>query len=284
MKTIILSDTSFLGLNYLDAKEGISYLKKLQPEYKIILMSNRPEECMRKIGVYINNENKTMYQYLGGCDLKNNGVDITIFNDGDLKENYNIRADFTIFGNGIAAFDNNDDLIYQGSFINRELLNEMINVFRGNGYRSYSERLSLMQNAFFNNCSSGYEDVYKFFTPQIAVDKINDRIYGMQCSSRGLEDDNNIISIIEHHFPEIIGYRLNDKPCFYQKNINKLVALKYISEKYNIDIDNSVIILSEFTDDIILKQYYNASYCIGDITHYKDNNEKNSLAKILKRL
>lgn len=284
MKTIILSDTSFLGLNYLDAKEGILSLKELQSGYKIILMSNRPSECMRKIGIYINDEKQTEYRYLGGCDLKNNGIDITIFDDNDLKEEYNLKADFTIFGNGIAAFDKTDNLIYQGGFINKELLNDLVKVFRLRGYRSYGEYLSSIQNSFYDGCGFSNEDVYKFFTPQIATDKINDQIYGMQCSSRGLGEDNNIISIIEHHFSKMVGYRLNGKPCFYQRDINKLVALKNIAQKYDIDIVNSIMILSEFTDDVILKQYYNSAYCIGDIAHYKDNKDENSLSKVLKRL
>lgn len=281
MQSIILSDTSLLGTSYANTKEGINYLQELQDKgNKIIMLSNRPELCMRKIGAFVAPDGKVSYRYLGACDIKGNGVDIVLFNEEGLKEEYKIKSDYTIFGNGIASFDKDDNLIYQGNFINELLLDKMIRKFRENGYQSYGEYASLSQDALGDRCFAGREDVYKFFTPKIGTDKVVDSIYGMQCSSRSLNEDMGIISIIENTFPEIIGYRLNGKPCFYQRDVNKLVSLSYLAQEYGIDVNNALILLNELTDRVILEQYPN-SYCIGK--ELFSSNQEETLSRALRK-
>lgn len=256
MNTIVLSDTALLDDNYQTTKEGIDYLKLLQSKgFKLIVLSNRPELCMRKIGAFVYPDGKIEYRYLGSCDIKGNGIDIVFHNDNQIIEEINIKYDYTIFGNGICAFDTQDRLIYQGQFITREILNEMIKTFRINGYKSYNELLTLQKDSFGDRCFTGREDVYKFFTPTIGTAEITDDVYGMQCSYRSDEEDNYIIEQIEKVTPSIKGYILNGKPCFYQKEINKLVALNYLANNYDINIDEAIILLNEVTDDVISSKY-----------------------------
>lgn len=286
MDKIILSDTSLLGLDYQDTNNGINYLKRLQAEgCKVITLSNRPELCMRKIGAYLNPDFSVSYHYLGACDKKGNGIDLIIHDNQDLYETYNIKPDFSIFGNGICAFDKHDNLIYQGEFLSSDQLEAMIKVFREYGYRSYNEYASLVQDAFGDRCFQGQEDVYKFFTPEIGSDTPNNRTYGMQCSSRGREQDKIIIEQIERIRPEIVGYILNSKPCFYQKRVNKLNALNTVLCENGMSVSDSFIILSEKTDKCVLEQYPEFSECVGELsTLINPSNEPNSLARVLKKV
>lgn len=276
MNTIILSDTAILGLDYQSTKEGICYLKLLQSKgYKLVILSNRPELCMRKIGAFVSYNGEISYRYLGSCDIKGNGIDIIFHDDKHIIEEINIKYDYTIFGNGICAFDNQDKLIYQGKFITREILNEMIKIFKENQYRCYDEIQSLSKDSYGDRCFFGREDVYKFFTPTIGTTKITDNIYGMQCSGRSKVEDNYIIEEIRNKIPSIVGYILNGKPCFYQRDINKLTALCYLANNQGINIDEAIILLSEVTDDIINSKYkadnlyneYNNSVKYGSINH-----------------
>lgn len=263
MDTIILSDTALIGSDYQNTKEGICCLKLLQSKgYKLIVLSNRPELCMRKIGAFVSNDGKISYRYLGSCDIKENGIDIIFHDDKHIIEEINLKYDYTIFGNGICTFNKQDELIYQGKFITREALNEMVKIFRKSGYRSYGELQSLSKDKHGDRCFSGREDVYKFFTPTIGTTKITDDIYGMQCSCRSDMEDDDIIDKIENNIPSIVGYQLNSKPCFYQRNVNKLTALHYLANNYGINISESIILLSEVTDNVI-NSIYPASNLAG---------------------
>ena len=281
MNTIILSDTAILGSNYQSTKEGIYCLKLLQDKgYKLVVLSNRPELCMRKIGAFVSNDEKISYRYLGSCVIKGNGIDIIFHDDKRIIEEINIKYDYTIFGNGICTFNNQDKLIYQGKFITREILNEMIKIFRENGYKSYGELLTISKDSYGDRCFSGREDVYKFFTPTIGTTILSDNIYGMQCSSRSDTENTDIINKIDNRIPNIVGYVLNSKPCFYQKDINKLTALHHLANNYDINIDESIILLSEVTDDVINSKYKasnlsaedNSSVKYESINHVLKNN------------
>lgn len=69
MNAIILSDTAILGSSYKSTKEGICCLKLLQSKgYKLVVLSNRPELCMRKIGAFVSNVGEISYRYLSSCD------------------------------------------------------------------------------------------------------------------------------------------------------------------------------------------------------------------------
>lgn len=256
MKTIILSDMALLGLDYQSTKDGILYLKLLQSKgYKLVTLSNRPELCMRKIGAHISLDGKISYQYLGSSQTKGNGLDIIFLDDQHIIEEINLKYDYTIFGNGICAFNNQDELIYQGEFISRDVLEEMIATFRKHGYKSYGEFAQLQKDSFGDRCFKGREDVYKFFTPAIGTTEISDDIYGMQCSSRSIVEDAYIIKCIHDATPNIVGYLLNGKPCFYQDKVNKLVALNYLANNYGINIEGSIILLKEITDNVINSEY-----------------------------
>lgn len=282
MNTIILSDTAILGLDYQSTKEGINYLKLLQNKgYKLVVLSNRPELCMRKIGAFVSHNEEISYRYLGSCDIKENGIDIIFHDDKHIIEEINIRYDYTIFGNGICTFDNQDKLIYQGQFITREILNEMIKTFRKNGYRAYGEFQMLQKDNFGDRCFSEREDVYKFFTPTIGTTELTDNIYGMQCSSRSNNEDNYIIEQIENATPIIKGYILNGKPCFYQKAVNKLTALHYLANNYNINIDEAIILLSEVTDNVINSKYKADNLISKDNKNFKYKSINHVLKKVI---
>ncbi len=279
MNSIILSDTAILSSDYQSTMENIYNLKLLQMKgYKLVILSNRPELCMRKIGAYMSPRGDISYNYLGLCDTKRNGIDVIFHNGDSVIEEINLKYDYTIFGNGICAFNRNDELVYQGKFISRELLNEMIETIRNNGYTSMRE--CLRKDRCGDMCFKGREDVYKFFTPTIGTAEITDNIYGMQCSSRSLNEDKYIVEQIEKITPDIIGYILNNKPCFYQKEINKLVALNYLASNYGINIDDAIILLSEPTDDVINHEYKadNAIDCADSAIKYS------SINPILKRV
>ncbi len=281
MNTIILSDTAILGLDYKTTKEGIFYLKLLQDKgYKLVILSNRPELCMRKIGAFVSHNGEISYRYLGSCDIKGNGIDIVFFDDKNIIEEINIKYDYTIFGNGICAFDKQDKLIYQGQFITREILNEMVKIFRENGYRSYDELQMLQEDSYDNRYFSGRDDAYKFFTPLIGSTKITDNIYGMQCSYRSEVENKYIIEKIESTTPNIIGYILNDKPCFYQRKINKLTALNYLANNYGININEAIILLSEITDDIINDKYKADNLISEDNNDFKYGSINHILKKV----
>lgn len=281
MDTIILSDTAILGSGYKSTKEGICCLKLLQSKgYKLVVLSNRPELCMRKIGAFVSNDGEISYRYLGSCDIKGNGIDIIFHDDRHIIEEINIKYDYAVFGNGICTFNNQDKLIYQGKFITREILNEMVKIFRESGYRSYGELQTLLKDNHGDRCFSEREDVYKFFTPTIGTSKITDNIYGMQCSGRSDVEDNDIIDKIENQISSIVGYILNSKPCFYQRNINKLTALHYLANNYDINIDESIILLSEVTDDVI-----NSKYKASNLTTEDNNSVKyGSINHVLKKV
>jgi len=284
-KTITISDTALLGVNYNDSVEGIQILNNLQKEgYKIIILSNRPEYCMRKIGGYTPRKEAVYYRYLGPSQEKGKGIHVTFFDQDKVIKEINLKADFTIFGNGIKAFDKNDETVYEGSYIDSTTLNRMIKNFRDYGYISYGEHVSLQKDALGDQCFKQGDRVYKFFTPEIGTETANDRVYGMQCSGITSYYDDLIIEYIEKENPTIQGYSLNLKPCFYQRHVNKLSAFQSLLEQnHGIDIEHTSFILNEPTDDVLLKEYRELSYCLGlDLDEPKE--DRNTLVKILNKI
>lgn len=279
MKTIVMSDTVLLGADYEDTKKGINYLKKLQHDgYMLIILSNRPEFCMRKIGAYIPTNKGVYYRYLGACQEKGNGIDIIFHDDNQVYESINIHADYTIFGNGIKIFNRNDETVYQAPYLEQELLQNMIRNFREYGYISYGEKISLEKDLLQDRCFSGGEDVYKFFTPEIGTSTVCDNIYGMQCSSRTSLENDLIMEYVELENPSIVGYLLNGKPCFYQRKVNKLEAFEYLLNcTEDIKLEDVYFLLNEPTDDVILEKYPKQSIYLDDTL-----NGHHSLVKTLK--
>ncbi len=195
-----------------------------------------------------------------------------------------LKADFTIFGNGIKAFDKNDETVYEGSYIDSSTLDHMIQNFRDSGYISYGEQFSLKKDALGDQCFKQGDNVYKFFTPEIGTETKNNRVYGMQCSGICSYYDDLIIELIERENPTIKGYSLNLKPCFYQRNVNKLSAFHGLLEQnYDIDIAHTSFILYEPTDEVLLEAYGDLSYCLGlDLKEPKQ--DEDSLVKILNKI
>lgn len=282
MKTIILSDMALLGSDVEDTRDGIKRLNYLQHQgFNIVMLSNRPEYCMRKIGGSVNDKGEVSYQYLGNCDVRGEGVSVVLFRP-NIETLYTlpIKADYTIFGNGICTFDSEDELISMREFIKKSDLNKMISVFEENGYASIESRLKSMDR-FGDRCIAQGEDIYKFFVPENGVSKPSNRVYGMQCSGRDEEQDAEIIARVEENVSGIRGYRLNGKPCFYQKSADKLHALHQLLDHEDIKVDDCLMILSELTDDVILDMYpYKSEVVKGEL---KPNSPK-TLAKVLKEV
>ena len=283
-KTIVISDTALLGVNYRDTVEGIHYLNDLQKNgYKLVILSNRPEYCMRKIGGFTPQRESVDYRYLGPEKEKGKGIEVTLFNDFTTLGTIKLKADFTIFGNGIKVFNQQEETIYEGSYIDSSTLDHMIQNFRDYGYISYGEQISLQKDALGDQCFKQGERVYKFFTPEIGTESKSDRVYGMQCSGISSYYDDLIIKKIEKENPTIKGYSLNLKPCFYQRTVNKLTAFEsLLGGNSNIDLDHTSFILNEPTDDVILEKYSDLSYCLGYFL--EEPNEENNLVKILDKI
>ncbi len=254
MNTIVLSDMSLLGNNVQDTEAGIKKLHQLQHYgLKTIILSNRPEYCMRIIGARVDEDGNVRYQYRDSCNIKGNGVDVVAFRPGEkILYSIKVQPDYTIFGNGICTFDNEDELIRLGEFIKKSDLDKMVDIFETSGYASLENRI---KDRFGDRCFKPGEDIYKFFNPENGVSSPNNRVYGMQCSERDEAQDMAIISKMEENMPNIKGYRLNGKPCFYQRDVNKLVALNKLLDHEDINVDDCLMILSELTDDVLLREY-----------------------------
>lgn len=283
MRKLVISDMALLGSSVDDTQEGIKLLKDLQNKgVDIIVLSNRPEYCMRKIGIKIGDDGSVSYEYIGPCDIKGNGIDVMMYNESVDKHIYreNIHPDYTIYGNGICIFDKYDQLLYQGHFINQDTLEAMISLFEENGYVSY-DKLLLARDQFGDRCFGKGDNVYKFFAPENGVSRPSNNIYGMQCSGRDEEKDEQIIHTIEGKIDNIRGYRLNSKPCFYQRDVNKLTALDNLLTRKNIKIEDCMLILSELTDDVLIDSY--SEQCEIVKGEY-ERSTSNTLAKVIKMM
>lgn len=277
MKTIVLSDMAILGSDVEDFQQGLKKLAELQHKrVKLIWLSNRPEYCMRKIGAKVLEDGRVVYEYLGPLETRGDGISITTYGHIEHLLGQNIKPDYTIYGNGICTLDCDDELIRQDEFFKKSTIEEMIEVFENNGYYSME---SLRKDRFGDRCFCRGEDVYKFFNPENGVAKPNNRVYGMQCSGRGSEEDNKIMDDICYRVKEIRAYRLNGKPCFYHKDVNKYVALTKLLDHEDINVDDCQMILSELTDDVLLREFPKQSEVVrGEMCPQSTK----TLAKVLK--
>lgn len=253
-KTYVISDTLLLGE---DIKETINALKIIKylslSGNKIILLSNRPSMCMRPICGKIEENGKISYFYIPECTNNGEGVPIKLVKDNKTIVNETLEYDFTVFGNGISIFDKHDENIYTGKFIEMSLLNKMINVFEDRNYKAA------------NYCFNPGDAVYKFFRPDNGAVEPSDNTYGMQCGSVSPVYDEDTIASIEKADERIIGYLLNGKPCFYNRETNKVEAFKRgLVEKGLVDIDDTIFFLGDITEEYIALEYGDLSYKIGD--------------------
>lgn len=279
MRTIVMSDTAIIGSDIADLEEGYKLLTELQHKgIKLIWLSNRPEYCMRLIGAKVLEDGKTEYEYLGPKVNKGEGINLISHGEGVELVSRTIIPDFTIFGNGICTLDKNEELIRQEEFFKKSTVDRMVKVFESYDYKSIA---NLKRDSLGDRCIQQGEDVYKFFTPENGVEKPTNRVYGMQCSSRGSENDFNLMNELCYKVKGIRAYRLNNKPCFYNENVNKLVALNKLLDHEDLNIDDCVLVLNELTDDVLARQYPNITEKVKGGLYPE---ETKTLAKVLKEI
>lgn len=286
MKTIVISDTALLAHTYEETVEGILYLRQLQNlGYKIILLSNWPEYCMRIIGGRCNGNEEVSYEYLGTKIQAGSKIDIKLFNDTNLDKTFTIRPNYNIFGNGIKVSNQFDDKVYEGNYMSEEMVQQLIDSLRNLGYVSLEEQENLAKVECEGRYLSSDENVYKFFNSTIESATPYARTYGMQCNSRGSLEDIKTILAIEAQMPSIVGYELNGKPCFFQKDVNKKAAFEHLTAQEHIDINRTYFVLSEATDSDIANKYSNTSYIVSRDVLVTGHVEKApSLAKALYKI
>lgn len=281
MKTVVLSDTAIIGSDIVDLEEGYKLLNILQHKgINVVWLSNCPLNYMHEIGVKVDKDGKTEYEFLGPKVFrKHDGLSIISHGDGVQLVSRTLRPTYTIFGNGIGTLDFEGELIRQEEFLKKSTVNGMIDVFKEHGYKSIrwlDKNLGLGDRRLQNG-----DDAYKFFTPENGVAEPTNRVYGMQCSSRGSENDFNLMNELCYKVKGIRAYRLNNKPCFYNENVNKLVALNKLLDHEDLNIDDCVLILNELTDDVLARQYPNITEKVrGEL--YPE--ETKTLAKVLKEI
>lgn len=285
MKTLVISDMVLLSGNYGQVVDGIEYLKDLQNEgNRLILMTNRPEYCMRIIGGYVTINQSVYYRYLGPSQESGNGIKIKLFNDKKYFDDISLGYDYNIIGNGIRVLDNFDNPIYTGEFLSKEQIASMIDIFEESGYKSF-DKLKESTDELGDKCIKSKEDVYKFFTPEIGTSLPSDRVYGMQCSGSCSYYDERLIERVESRNPDIIGYLLNFKPCFYSRKINKLQAFNSaFFHSGLVDINNTRFILTDITDSVFLSEYADLCYVVGDRIDVKNVRKNKCLSKVLSHI
>lgn len=277
MKTLVLSDMAILGSDVDDFRQGLKRLNELQHKgVKLVWLSNRPEYCMRIIGAKVLDDNRVVYEYLDSKKNRGEGINIVTYGHVDQLISQNIMPDYTIYGNGICTLDRDEELIRQDEFLKKSTVDKMIKVFEDNGYTSIE---GLKCDAFGDRCFKSGENVYKFFTPENGVAKPTNRVYGMQCGGRGYDLDEKIMKDLTYKVTGIRAYRLNNKPCFYNKDVNKLVALNKLLDHEDINVDDCYMILSELTDDVLLREFPKQSEVVrGEMCPQATR----TLAKVLK--
>ncbi len=273
-RTYVISDTLLLGKSIKDTIEALKIIKEIKLKGdKIVILSNRPSMCMKPICGQVNEDQSINYVYKPECNIKGNGLDVRLIDNNEVIANYNIAYDYNLFGNGIAIFDQNDEYIYLGKFIERDILNQMINIFEARGYKPA------------NYCFSPGDSVYKFFRPNNGATEISDDTYGMQCGSVSPAYDAETIKAIERATGSIVGYQSNNKPCFYNKAMNKMLTLRRgLITPQLIDIEKTTIFLGDETEDCLADMYGDLAYKVGEpkILH-KTMKKSNSLYEALNK-
>lgn len=279
MKTIVLSDTTIIGKDIEDLEEGYRLLNTLQHKgINIIWLTNRPLNYMNEIGVKVAKDGKTNYDFLGPRVFDKDGIKIVSHGEDSQMICRPIYPNYIIFGNGIGTLDYEGELIRQEEFLKKSTVDEMVNVFREHGYNSM---LWHDRNCLEDRSLQKGDDLYKFFTPESGKVKPTNRVYGMQCSSRGKEEDYDIMHELCYKVKGIRAYRLNNKPCFYNKDVNKLVALEKLLDHEDMNIDDCVLILNELTDALLAEKYPRLTEEVrGELYPEKEK----TLAKVLREI
>ena len=275
MKNIVISDTALIGKTYDETLDGLEYLKYLQEQKnRLILLSNKLESNAYKIGIYTFLRRSMESEKSPYFTEDNKGLEVTLFDDDRLLRLFNYKLDYTILGNGIKAFDGDNNLIYQGKFLEKEQLESMVKIFNRHTYLS-SDIESIED-----------KDTYKFMTLDGDTDKVTDNVFGMNCSNRSYIMNSIIVSEMQAENPFVVGYNMEDKPYFYQKEVNKLTAFKEILKSNpDIDINQTIFILNELTDKPILEEYADLSYSLNNrLVTEKEYNKADSLAKVLEKI
>ena len=274
VKTYVISDTLLLDQDIRRTSEALKIIKELKTRGdNIVILSNRPSMCMKPLCGQVDELGTVSYVYKPECNIKGNGLDVRVLSNNEVIVNDNIEYDYNIFGNGIAIFNQNDDTIYQGKFIDQTILDKMVEVFESRGYKPA------------NYCFNKGDNVYKFFRPDNGAIEPSDNTYGMQCGAVSEEFDSQTIKAIQIATGSIIGYILNGKPCFYNTATNKMLSFRNGLITPNlIDIDNTCLFIGDITEDCLADMYGDLAYKVGEtkILH-KTMKKSNSLYDALNK-
>ncbi len=273
MKTIVVSDTALLGLTYNNTIEGIKMIKDLQEQgNKIVVLSNDPEYRVHKIGAispinYVSKKEETK------ATKEATGIRFVIHKGEDCIRTLSLNPDYIVLGNGVRVINKENETIYQDKFISKDTLNEL--------------EICLHDLGFTKPVDAKEEDsTYRFLTPNNEELSIHDNTYSVRCNNRGSILNGVALSEIEHNFPSLKGYIIDDMPHFYSKEINKLKALREVfKENPDISFEDTMFVLDNVTDDVLLSKYDAQIYCTnGMLTNSERVVKDTSLASVLKKV
>lgn len=294
MKTIVVSDTALAGTSYEDTTRGIETLIEMQEKgNKIVVLTNDPDYSICQIGGNNMKSYRMPFQDYSNISRKEPGIDIILYDKGSFKEDIVIRPDYTIVGNGIEILDSDDIVINSEKSIDIDTLENIEDMFHQFGYSSLNENMPEdikvdMNTELTQEHIEGIKvvDRYKFFTPRRVVKEKNDQVYAVVCDSRISFLDAIIIGEVQAANKGIKGCIVDDRPYFYQEEINKLKAFKHLLQRDpNIDLEETYFILDNATDGIIMGSYPEKSYCLDNrIIVSKMVKTEETLSKVLQKI
>lgn len=293
MKTIVVSDTALAGVSYEDTLRGIYTLKKMQEDgNKIIVLTNDPDYSICQIGGNAIPSYRMNFQDYSNISRKDPGIDIILYNHGEIMNDIEIKPNYTVVGNGIEILDSDDIIIHSEKSIDTDTLQNMEDIFHQFGYSSLVENKPNIEVGLDEELTNeDYEkakmiDRYKFFTPKRVLKEKNDQVYAVVCDSRVSFLDGILIGEIESANKGIKGCIVDNRPYFYQEEINKLKAFRHILQRDpNINLEETYFILDSATDGVIMGSYPENSYCLNDrIVTSKRVKTERTLSKVLDRI
>lgn len=273
MKTIVISDTALLGITLDDTVKGIKLLKDHQElGSKIIVLSNNCENNIHNYIVSASRGIKATREEVSNIYTNTSGIKFMINHDLYNFQTLSLIPDYVILGNGEKIINDNNEVIYDDSFIEQELLLKV-----GNKLQEFS---------YSNNPIRNNDSAYCFLTENGETNDINNDIYGIKCPSRGYVLDSLVISEVEKSTKKIKGYLEDNNLYFYKKEMNKLKCLREIFKlNPNMNINDVMLILDNATDDVLIREFPYQSYCLNSmLTHDKSIYKASSLYSVLTKV
>ncbi len=257
MKTIVISDTAFLGDTYEQTKEGIYYIKCLQKYgYQVIVMSNKP----RNDAKYISFQEKDHQMIISSQKEKNQKEGI-LFEIEAKKEKTEISLfyDYLISENGIQITDKKDKVLYNGYYFSDDYLKHLKKFLETYQYvlKEKESIPTLKQYSFLKNDES--------------------LVFGFQLNQSNLNafpwQD------FERNFPDLDAYLFSKRDVeFYSRGVNKRIAFEYLCLKEKLMKKELFFVLSNPTDQVFLDYYRDSCYWISSKS--KSSNLVRTLEKI----